>query len=274
VSLFLLTTASGVVQAAAHDLDVFRFIPGYSEAIVGDGKEPVLLLLLAFLITFVCTRLYTRLARIYGWGSGSVRGVHLHHMVVGILIVLLTGIVTIAEWPTGIGRDLIAIFFGVGAALILDEFALSLYLKDVYWSPEGRTSIDATIMGVMLAGLLMVGVSPFGVDNAHYSRHIAFWVVVLNVCLAVMTFLKGKLMLGLAAIFVPFVGLIGALRLAKPHSAWARWFYKHEPKKLERAHQRYDVHPGWPERFNVWFTNLVGGAPSRPSPGEPSQSES
>jgi hypothetical protein len=271
---FLLDNASNVARVTAHDLDIFRFIPGYSEHIVGDGKEPVLLLLLAFLITFALTRLYTRLARVYGWGSGNVGGVHLHHMVVGILIVIVTALVAVAEWPNGIGRDLIAIFFGIGAALILDEFALSLYLEDVYWSPEGRTSVDATIMGVMLAGLLMVGISPFGVDDAHYSRTYAFGVVVLNVVLAVITLLKGKLMLGLASIFIPMIGLVGALRLAKPQSAWARWFYKKSPKKLERARERFEVSPGWPERFNVWFTNLVGGAPSRPSPGDAPSSES
>jgi hypothetical protein len=266
---FVLAAGSNVARAAAHDLDIFRFIPGYSEAIVADGKEPVLLLLLAFIITFALTRLYTRLARAYGWGSGSVHGVHLHHMVVGILIVLATGIVAVAEWPTGVGRDLIGIFFGVGAALVLDEFALSLYLEDVYWSPEGRTSIDATVMGVMLAGLLMVGISPFGVNDAQESRAVAFGIIVLNIGLATITFLKGKLMLGLAGIFVPLFGLVGALRLAKPQSAWARWFYKRRPKKLERARQRYEVDPGWPERFNTSFTNLIGGAPSRPSPAEP-----
>lgn len=167
---FLFDSASNVARVTGHDFDIFRFIPGYSQHIVGDGKEPVLLLLLAFLITFALTRLYTRLARVYGWGSGSVGGVHLHHMVVGILIMIATALVAVAEWPNGVGRDLIAIFFGIGAALILDEFALSLYLEDVYWSPEGRTSVDATIMGVMLAGLLMVGISPFGVGDAHYSR--------------------------------------------------------------------------------------------------------
>jgi hypothetical protein len=270
---FLLDSASNVARAAAHDLDIFRFIPGYSEHIVGDGKEPVLLLLLAFLITFALTRLYTRLARLYGWGSGSVGGVHLHHMVVGILIVIATALVVVAAWPTGIGRDVIAIFFGVGAALILDEFALSLYLQDVYWSPEGRTSIDATIMGVMLAALLMVGISPFGVADAHYSRRYAFAVVVFNVILAAVTLLKGKLMLGLAAVFIPIVGLIGAVRLAKPQSAWARWFYSRDLKKLERARLRFEVDPAWPERFNVWFTNLIGGAPSRPSPNEAPRAE-
>jgi len=273
--MFLLAGASqNVVRVTTHDLDIFRFIPGYSIHIVGDGKEPVLLLLLAFLITFFLTRLYTRLARTYGWGSGSVGGVHLHHMVVGILILIATAIVAVAAWPSGSGRDVIAVFFGVGAALVLDEFALSLYLQDVYWSPEGRTSIDATIMGVMLAGLLMVGISPFGVDDAHLSRDYAFVVIVFNVLLAAITFSKGKLMLGLVAIFIPLFGLIGALRLAKPQSAWARLFYKNSPGKLERARQRYEVSPGFPERFNVWFTNLIGGSPSQPSPSEAPPSKS
>jgi hypothetical protein len=271
---FLAEATQNVVRVAAHDLDIFRFIPGYSTHIVGDGKEPVFLLLLSFTITFALTRLYTRLARTYGWGSASAGGVHLHHMVVGILILIATAIVAVAVWPSGIGRDLIAIFFGAGAALVLDEFALSLYLQDVYWSPEGRTSIDATIMGVMLAGLLTVGISPFGVDDAAVPRNYAVGVVILNILFAAVTFSKGKLMLGLVAIFIPVFGFIGALRLAKPQSAWARWFYKHSPSKLERARERYEVNPGWPERFNVWFTNLIGGAPSQPSPSEAPPSRS
>ena len=262
----LLASAANVARDTVHDLDVFRFIPGYSRTIVAPGKEPLLLLLLAFLITFTLTRAYTRIARVRGWGSGSVGGVHLHHMVIGILMVIATGIVAVGIWPSGVGRDFVGIFFGVGAALTLDEFALSLYLKDVYWSPEGRSSVDAALMGVMLAGLLMVGVSPFGVADAHYSRTIAFAIVGLNVFLAVATFLKGKLILGLLSVFVPLVGAIGAARLAKPHSPWARWFYKHDERKSEQALQRYELDKGWSVRLNTWFTNLVGGSPSKPSP--------
>src|SRR5262249_48764803 len=173
-------------------------------------------------------------------------------MVVGILMLIATAIVAVAVWPNGIGRDFIAIFFGVGAALVLDEFALSLYLRDVYWSPEGRTSIDATVIGVLFAALLMVGICPFGVDDAHYLRKYAFGIVVFNVVLAAITFLKGKLTMGVASIFIPIIGLVGTLRLAKPRSAWARWFYTRDAKKLERSHERYEVNPGWPERFNVW----------------------
>jgi hypothetical protein len=192
--------------------------------------------------------------------------VHLHHMVVGIVIVLTTGIVCVATWPTGIGREIIGICFGIGSALTLDEFALSLYLKDVYWSPEGRSSVDATVAGVMLAGLLMVGISPFGVADPHETRTMMFSVVALNVPLAVVTFLKGKLMLGLISIFVPFVGLMGVMRLAKPRSPWGRWFYKRDEHKHERAYSRYEADRGWGVRFNTWFTDLIGGSPSKASP--------
>jgi hypothetical protein len=89
------------------------------------SREPTALLLATFLVTFVLTRTYTRLARVRGWGSGSVNGVHLHHMVVGIVLVLSTGLVEIAIRPGGGGRDLVAIVLGVGAALTLDESACS-----------------------------------------------------------------------------------------------------------------------------------------------------
>jgi hypothetical protein len=256
-----------IVKTTADYIDVFRFIPGYQPEIVTTGKEPLILLLLAFLITFGLTRLYTRLARIRGWGSGSVDGVHLHHMVVGILIVLVTGLVTIAVWPTGLGRDLVAICFGSGAALTLDEFALSLYLKDVYWSPEGRSSIDATVMGVILAALLMVGVSPFGIhDSSAAPRAVAFGLVGVNIVVCAVTLLKGKLMLGIVSVFLPMFGLLGALRLSKPTAPWARWFYKHDAGRMKRCHARYDHGASSLHRLNDWFTDLIGGSPSKPSP--------
>jgi hypothetical protein len=74
------------------------------------SREPTALLLAAFLVTFVLT--YGRLARVRGRGSASANGVHLHHMVVGIVLVLLSGLVEIALRPTGLGPDTIAVFFG------------------------------------------------------------------------------------------------------------------------------------------------------------------
>jgi hypothetical protein len=85
-------------------------------------------------------------------------GRHIHHLVFGILILLLVGYGWLAEVGTGAGHSsillsrLMSILYGVGAALTLDEFALWLNLRDVYWAREGRASIDAIILfGSLLA---------------------------------------------------------------------------------------------------------------------------
>src|SRR5437868_3145739 len=121
-------------------------------------------MLVASLATFVLTRLYTRLARTYGWRSGRLGDVHVHHMVVGIVLVLVAGMLDLSLRPGGLARELLAIVFGAGAAFILDEFALSVHLRDVYWTPEGRHSIEASIIWVLLGLLLLVGISPFGIQ--------------------------------------------------------------------------------------------------------------
>ncbi len=72
-------------------MNLFRFIPGYKEEIYGPGKEPLLLLLLSLVLAFALTRLYTRLARRHDWGSGRLGGVHVHHMVPGIVLVSSPG---------------------------------------------------------------------------------------------------------------------------------------------------------------------------------------
>jgi hypothetical protein len=246
-------------------VDIFGFIPGYRSVIFEEGKEPLFLSLLAFLIAFACTRGYTRLARKYGWGSGSVGGVHLHHDVVGIVFVLVTGLV--AMTPVGTDatvRDVCAIVFGVGAAFILDEFALVFYLRDVYWSQEGRDSVDATILGVMVAFLALVVSEPFGLDDpvtSHRGRFLFFAVIAANADFAIVSLLKGKVFTGFAAIALPPLGWLGAFRLAKPDSPWAHWFYG--PDKVERAKQR--MRDGFAARFQRWLVDLVGGKPS-PTP--------
>ena len=237
---------------------------GYDFGFMFEQRAPLLFGLLAFLITFACTRLYTRLARAHGWGSGSVGGVHLHHMVIGIILILVTGLLAVAFWPDGlVWRSVLGVFFGAGAALTLDEFALWLYLRDVYWCPEGRSSIDATVMGVILAILLLVGSSPFGIEDGQMPSAIFFGVVVFNLVVAILTFLKGKLILGMVSVFVPVVGIVGAVRLASPRSLWAKHVYRsHNPEKLERARTRYEASRSRYRRFHDRFDDLVGGAPT------------
>lgn len=85
-------------------------------------------------------------------------GRHVHHLVFGILLLLLVGYGWLADIGTGeddssiLLSRLMSILYGVGAALTLDEFALWLNLRDVYWSAEGRSSIDAIILfGALLS---------------------------------------------------------------------------------------------------------------------------
>ena len=225
------------------------------------GREPLLLMLAASLLTLVAVRTYTRLARARGWGSGRVGDVHVHHLVVGIVLALVAGMLDIALQPGESGRELFGVLFGAGAALILDEFALSVHLRDVYWTAAGRHSIEVSLMWVLLGAMLLVGVSPFGIhDGSEGPRIVGFVVVAVSIVLSVVTCLKGKLTLGLLSIFVPPIGLVAATRLARPGSVWASVFYGGDPRKQERSRRRFHPEHSAVERFRHRLQDVVGGA--------------
>ncbi len=230
------------------------------------GRNALLLLLGASLATFVCVRIYTRLARRYDWPNSKLGGVHVHHMVVGVVIVLAAGMVDISLAPGDTGRAILAVIFGIGGAFILDEFALTFHLRDVYWTEEGRRSIEASVIWLLLGALLLVGVSPFGIhDKTVIPRAIGFTVIAINVLLSIITCLKGKLTLGLVSIFLPPVGLVTAIRLARPGSVWAQVFYRDNPAKRARAEARFHPDHSSLERLRIRCVDLVAGAPN-PSP--------
>ena len=139
----------------------------YDRHIVDAGKEAQAVILASFLVTFITVRLITHAIR-----AGRFRrvlhnlstpgGTHLHHLVPGIVLLLVTGYIGIGVAPTD-HRSWQAAFFGVGAALTLDEFALWLNLKDVYWARQGRDSIDAVIVATTVLALGVLGWS-FWVD--------------------------------------------------------------------------------------------------------------
>lgn len=114
----------------------------------------------SFFLTFAGVRgvVYAITHQIPPFHFVSMGGRHIHHLVFGIAILLLVGYAWLAEIGVGAGASsllasrLLSILYGVGAALTLDEFALWLNLRNVYWSPEGRTSIDMVILfGSLLA---------------------------------------------------------------------------------------------------------------------------
>jgi len=116
----------------------------------------------SFFLTFAGVRVvvYAILHQIPPFHFIQVGGRHIHHLVFGIILLLLVGYGWLADIGTGTGNSsillsrLMSILYGVGAALTLDEFALWLNLKDVYWSPEGRSSFDAVILfgAILVAG--------------------------------------------------------------------------------------------------------------------------
>jgi hypothetical protein len=229
------------------------------------GREPLLLMLMASLLTFAVTRLYTRLARARRWGSGRLGDVHLHHMVAGSVLTLICGMLQIAFQPRDIGVDILAVGFGVGAAFVLDEFALSVHLRDVYWTPEGRHSIEVTIIWTLLGLMFLTGLAPFGIhDQTEVPRIIGFTVVIVAIALSIVTCLKGKLTLGLLSIFLPPIGLVAAYRLARPGSIWAQLFYN--PQQRARAQRRFDPATSQLEAFRRRFTDLLGGRHDIPTP--------
>jgi hypothetical protein len=226
-------------------------------------KRALLLLLGASFATFAITRIYTRLARRRGWQAGRIGEVHVHHMVIGLVLVLVSGMIDISLALDGGARDVVAVMFGIGGAFILDEFALSFHLRDVYWSEEGRRSIDACIMWLLLGLMLLVGISPFGIhDRAVIPRTVGVLIVTMSIVLSLVTCLKGKLTLGLVSVFVPPVGIVTAVRLARPGSIWAQRVYADGSAKLARAEARFCPDRSRLERHRLRLFDLLAGAPT------------
>lgn len=211
----------------------------YEEVVVDRGTQPLLLMLIAFGLTFGITRFITHSIRSerFSWlGNVEAGNTHIHHLVWGIVLLLATGVLAVVVEPP---LEITAIVFGIGAALTLDEFALWLHLEDVYWSEQGRQSIDAVIVFAIVTGFMLVGAYPVSIGTeggvADVIEVIGFQVLGWSFC--VVCFLKGKLMWAVLGIYFWPLALTGAIRLARPHSSWAKRRYDGE--KLQRSIERY-----------------------------------
>jgi hypothetical protein len=149
-----------------HPLDLYR----NTAALLAN--RPVALVLVGLVVSFVVIRTSTRLirARVRWWpGNVTVGRVHVHHELVGVLVMVLTATLAFAVAATSPWHRVLALAFGAGAGLVLDEFALLLHLEDVYWTCEGRSSIDAVLVAVTLGVMLVVGTVPFGLADTDVS---------------------------------------------------------------------------------------------------------
>ena len=166
---------------------------------------------------------------------------HIHHQVWGILLILVAAVLEFAYQPDTPWVEVLGAMFGVGAALTLDEFALWVHLDDVYWSEEGRKSIDAIVVATCIGAVLLIGTAPFGVDDNVSQEGLASVAitVLITIGLALVAVLKGKLAFGLIGLFFSPFAIFGAIRLAKPDSPWARRRYRTRPKKMAKSLRRY-----------------------------------
>jgi hypothetical protein len=207
------------------------------------GRGTAFLVLAAFLLSFAFIRTSARLIRnpSVTWWPGNVEtgGLHIHHLVWGISLVLISGFLNFASDLGSPWWHVAAVAFGIGAGLAIDEFALWLYLRDVYWSDQGRRSIDAVMIATAFAVLVVLGTKPFGLDEPESVLGTAL-IVLQAVVLSAIAFLKGRFVMGVVSLFVPFWGIVAAVRLAKPGSPWARWRYRgRRAGRMKRAKERF-----------------------------------
>jgi hypothetical protein len=251
--------------------------------IIDRGRLPLLCCLVAFILTFFVTRTFVRFIRHRNeaglpakwWQPRNVHigAVHIHHVAFGVVLVMISGLtlVTLAVDGQEPEFTLAATFFGIGAALVLDEYALILHLSDVYWEEDGRTSVDAVFAAVAVAGLLIMGLHPlmFFLPIWHGADSVALRAAVcagmaLTLPLAVVVVLKGKVWTGLLGMFIVLLLVIGAVRLSRPHAPWARWRYTTQPDKMRRALQRERILRRPVVRVKLWLQCAIAGTPRVP----------
>ncbi len=230
-------------------------------------RAAVFFVLVGFLVGFLFIRASTRLMRSprVTWWPGSVvteGGVHLHHHVFGIVLMLIGGTLGFALTDDTPWVQLSAVAFGIGGGLTFDEFALWVHLEDVYWKEEGRKSVDASLVAIVFLGMVLTGALPAEVDSGSTGLVIASLggaAIGLGTC--AIAFSKLRLAHGYVGLIFWPLAVWGAARLAKPQSPWARRFYgERNPAKHARAEERYADRRT--DRFKERFRDLVGGRPT------------
>src|SRR5258708_15974986 len=213
----------------------------FTTQIVHTGRFPLFCFFVAFLASFGFIRVSVRRigAQVRGWPGNVKHGdTHVHHMVFGVVLMVIAGVAGIAVPAQSLGwRAGSAALFGVGTALVLDEFALLLHLRDVDWTSAGRISIDAVFVAAGITALLLLGVTPAGVqDVASYRRGpgsgqglASLALIVVLSAIAAITLLKGKIWTVLFGLFLPVLFFVAARRPPRPPPPWAPTPYPPKP---------------------------------------------
>jgi hypothetical protein len=239
----------------------------WNDQLVAHDRQWLFLVLAGLVISFGFIRLSTRLMRSpkVPWWPGSVvseSGVHVHHLVFGIVLMMLAGTISFAGFAVSPIYEICAVAFGVGIGLTIDEFALWVYLDDVYWAKQGRSSIDATVIAVGFLGLVLIGTRPFDIDtNSTSDVVISILLILLALSWVVIALLKGRLLHAAVGFFLFPFSLYATCRIAKPRSWWAKRFYgERKPAKQAKAEARF-APDRRTDRFKETVRDIIGGAP-------------
>jgi hypothetical protein len=240
----------------------------WNDQIIANEKQGIFLVLVGFILSFAFIRMSTRLMRSprVPWWPGSVvsdSGVHLHHLVFGIVTMMVAGVLGFFALGESPYAEICAFFFGIGAGLTIDEFALWVYLDDVYWAEQGRSSIDAMVIAAAGMMLVLLGLSPFSFNTSSVEGTVASIVgAVFVLGLVLICFAKQRALHGTVGFFFFPVAIYAAARIGKPSSPWARRRYgERRPAKQAKAEDRFRPDRRT-ERFKNAFRDIVGGKPS------------
>jgi hypothetical protein len=238
----------------------------YDLVVADEGRQRAFVCLAALLISFLLIRTSARMTRAFTWWPGGVEtgsGVHLHHFVWGIFLMLGSGFVGIGLHLHKPWGGIVAGVFGTGAGLTLDEFALWTRMEDVYWGEKGRSSLEAVVIVATVGLLVVIGVRPFELSDPGSSIAVSV-AIGLSLLVSVVAALKGRILLGAVGLFILPVGLVGAVRVAHPHSPWARTRYPPGSRRLARAEERFDDPARAGTRLRRRLADLVAGRPNAP----------
>lgn len=175
---------------------------------------------------------------------------------------MIAGTLGFASYGESPWLEICAFVFGVGVGLTIDEFALWVYLDDVYWAEEGRSSIDATVIAAAAMGLIVIGINPFDLGGGSEGVPAAIVSALLLLALVSICFLKGRRLHGIIGFFLFPIAIYGASRIGKPDSGWARRRYgERRPKKQQKSERRFPPNRRT-DRFKDAFRDVIGGKPS------------
>lgn len=239
----------------------------YNDQLVEHDRQWVFLVLLGLVVSFGFIRMSTRLMRSdrVPWWPGSVvsdGGLHVHHLVFGIVLMMLAGTISFAGFATDPLYEICAFAFGVGIGLTIDEFALWVYLDDVYWKDQGRASVDAAVLAVSFMGLVLLGVRPLELSDGSFEAVLGSVVAVtIAIGSSLICLFKQRLWHGTVGFFIAPLSIYGAIRLGKPGSFWAKRRYGvHNPDKQARSEARFPPDRRT-ERVKRALQDAIGGSP-------------